>query len=267
MLVRIILFLGIGLILFAGGAAGWQYWQQMQGAAPVAVAEAAPVRTGPFAAMISAPPPQDLAVPDQNWLISPGGGLVERRDVDAVLRQGSFVESRRAHLFLRLPLTALLEIGERLPDPVFAGVFADIRAPVLSLDLCAALLEGWASGCQVAEAGAAKDSYDPASGTAAFYIAMDFTQKVADQPLPDLASHTLNSDWVHADLGGTETPKAALAELVLMAAEACASYPAESGCRITDLTMEWEAGQASARAKINWFAPLPKGVFAAPPLF
>lgn len=275
MLVRIVLFLGLALIAFAGGAAGWQYWQSHRGALTAASpARAEPeVRTGPFAAMTGAPAPQDAAVPAQDWLISPGGGLVEQREATAFLKQDRFAEGREVRLSLRLPLSLLLAEGERLPDPVFAGVFADIRAPVLALDLCRPLLADWASGCKVTHARADEDSFDPETRTAEFLFVLAFAQKAGPQPLPDLTTVVYHADRTNPEQVGpalpADTPAQALTALVAAAGKICAtSEAARRPCRLQSLSLRWEGpGAASSSVQFGWLAPMPKGMFPAPPLF
>ncbi|MGA0540167.1 hypothetical protein [Neotabrizicola sp. VNH66] len=272
MLVRIVLFLGLALVVFAGGAAGWQYWQTHRGT-PTATAPAPEVRAGPFAAMAGAPAPQDAAVPEQDWLISPGGGLVEQAEAAGFLKQDRFVEGREVQIVLRLPLTTLLAAGERLPDAVFAGVFADIRAPILALDLCRPLLADWASGCRVILARAVKDSFDPATGTAEFRFRLAFTQKPGPLPLPDLATVIHHADWVNPDATGPDlaaaTPQEALTALVAAAGQVCAeSEAAGRPCRLQSLSLSWEGpGASSSSVRFGWLAAMPKGMFPAPPLF
>lgn len=271
MLVRIILAVGLALMLFAGGAS---LWQSLQGR-PLPVAAGAGAETAaepdaaprPFAGLVQQAPPGDAAPAAQDWLISPGGGLVPGRVAAAVLRQGAFVGDRRAELRLTLPVAALLAPGEAPPAPVFAGVFADIRAPLLALDLCRPLLDSFAAGCRVASARADGDSYDPATGTATFRIALDFAQKPGTVPLPDLMQHALYQEALRADLPGA-TPAAALALAAAQAVAVCDTVQAAGrACRITGLSLDWR-GPGAARMQLDyaWFAPLPQGMFPAPPL-
>lgn len=277
MLVRIVLFLGVSLILLSGGAMGWQYWQGLQRAdGPVAKADASGAAIaapdGPFAALVQAAPPAGVAVPEQNWLISPGGGLSARDEVAAYLRQDGFVDRRVARIRAIMPVSALLERGEALPDAAFVQVFADIRAPKLALDLCRPLLEGWASGCVVEQAFAEKDSYDPATGMARFSFVLAYTQKEGDTPLPDLASHALHTGQTGASedngliAGATLTD--ALGSLVDIAARSCPAPVQDAPtCRVTGLLLQWTPqAKASGYISHGWLAPLPKGMFPAPPL-
>lgn len=273
MLTRIILVLGVALMLFAGGAVAWQALRggpaavagSEEGAAGVAPdGDLAAPPPGPFAGLVWQAPPAGVPQPAQGWLISPGGGLVPGRDVAAILRQGRFVEGRRAELALVLPVAALLAPGEAPPDPVFAQVFADIRAPLVALDLCRPLLETFAAGCRLALARA--NGYDAQTGTATFRIVLEFTQKPTAVPLPDLSQSALYQDATWDEVSG-ETPRDALQAAAERAVTLCATAEgAGRACRLTGLSLQWQARQARAQIAYGWFAPLPQGMFPAPPL-
>ena len=251
MLLRFVLFLGVMLVLLAGGAAGWQYWQGL-----------------PQAAAVPAPP---AAAPvGQEWLIAPDGGLVPRAAAQVFLQQERLVEPRRATLTLRAPLAALLAPGEALPAPVYQAAFAAIRAQALADPLCRTLTDSLAARCALIRADLVPDSLDPAAGTATFRLALAFSLKPDAAPLPDLGQSVLHSDAVALDSGkgdlAAETAETALAEVLVAARADCAARGAT--CRTASLMLDWQGpGQATARVGQDWLGPLPKGMYPAPPLF
>jgi hypothetical protein len=277
MLVRIVLFLGLSLVLFAGGAVGWQWWQGQPvvlpaqtatAESPAAAAPDAPASAAPLLGLVGAIEP--VSAPAQSWLITPGGGLVDRDTVKAWLRQDRLVEERYVDISFSAPLTALLAPGEALPAPVYRQVFADIRASALAADLCAPLVATLASACAVHLARAPEGSLSEDGESAVFGFRLVFTQKAEADPLPDLATRILMRDYVNplsADPAAEArlTPTAALASALAGVIAACP--PDGSHCRLLRLSLQWEGpGRAQSRAEIAWLAPLPPGMYPAPPL-
>lgn len=255
------LLIGAGLLLMTVGfgAAGWQYWKTMPGA-ETPVAEAA----DPGAAAPLAPLPQ-------SWLISPTGGLIPQADVRAYLVQDRFVPSRTLHLRRQASLASLLTEGEKLPEPAFLQVLADIRAPRVAEGLCAVLMQGIAQDCAVNAARVVDDSVEPATGTALFDLELVYRLKDDGAELPDLAAHVLRSDVVRLELEagaeGTATPDAALQAALAAVSAACEAETVGEVCRPLRLSLDWAPGRpVSAVAEIAWLDPLPKGMFVAPPL-
>ncbi|MDP3194768.1 hypothetical protein [Tabrizicola sp.] len=252
------LLIGTGVLLMAVGfgAAGWQYWQSLPNSAtvePVAAADAgpAPVR--------------------QNWLISPTGGLVRQDEVRAYLAQDRFAPDRVVRMQRQANLADLLAEGEKLPEPAFLQVLADIRAPKVAEKLCPVLQKTLVQDCAVQSARVVEGSVDLVQGTALFQIELVFRLKDEGAELPDLAAHVLRSDTVRLDLEagaeGTASPEAALLAMLATVAEACASDAVGKICRPMQLSLDWKPGEpVSARAGIAWLDPLPKGMFVAPPL-
>lgn len=252
------LLIGTGVLLMAVGfgAAGWQYWQSLPEAEPseaVAAAEAAPVPAR------------------QTWLISPTGGLVPQEDVRAYLAQERFVPGRSVSLQRQANLSDLLTEGEKLPEPAFLEVLADIRAPKVAEGLCAVLLDTVAQDCAVHAARVVEGSVDRAQGTARFRLELVYRLKEAGTDLPDLASHVLRSEVVRLDLDagsdGAASPEAALKAALATIGEACAAETARAVCRPVQVSLDWIPGQpVQAQAKIAWLDPLPEGMYVAPPL-
>lgn len=271
MLLRVVLFLGVLLVLAAGGAAGWQYWQNLPqstaGASAPAGDGAAPA-AGPAPRFTAADPAKDLTLPKQKWLISPGGGLVSEDSARVFLRQDRFVRGRRAIVEFRAPLTALLSAGEVLPEPVYQPAFAAIRAPALAEDLCQPLIDTFAEGCALGEATMKDNSYDPGTESAEFLVTLLFTVKSGAAPLPDLGSHVLRNATVRpaseaAVAAGSVQEVLALAGAA--AQDACADIPT---CRVSSLYVGANfKDEPTARVEYDYLAPLPKGMVAAPPLF
>lgn len=266
MLIRIVLFLGIALVLLAGGAAGYQYAQANGITLATLVASDAPVaEAAPEAAPAEAKPPE------QNWLITPGGGLVDRATVAAYLWQDRLAERRVARLSLRAPLTDLLSPGEALPGPAYLVAFADIRAQVLADKVCAGLTEGFATRCEMVSAAVDGESLDAAAGTARFEIAVAYAQAVDAQPLPDLSTVVLREDYLmlQIDESGGRVEDAALLSAALTQAQAeCGpASPDRLQCRILAVSAgRDDAGIAQAQVYIAWLAPMPPGLYPAPPL-
>jgi hypothetical protein len=252
------LLIGTGVLLMAVGfgAAGWQYWQSLPKVAAVE-AEAAT--------------PQVAAVVRQNWLISPSGGLIPQDEVRAYLAQESFVQGRTVRVRRQASLNALLAEGEKLPEPAFVEVLADIRAPRVAAGLCEVLQQSLAQDCAVLSARVVEGSVDLAQGTALFQLELVYRLREEGVELPDLAAHVLRSDVVQLDMEagaeGTASPEAALQVLLAALSEACLAETEGDLCRPMQLSLDWSPGQpVSARAGIAWLDPLPKGMFVAPPL-
>ncbi|MCB6178647.1 hypothetical protein LHP98_10960 [Rhodobacter sp. Har01] len=275
MLVRIILFLGIALVLLAGGAAGWQVLESrgieplafLRGAEDAGEAEAEPVAAQDQGAATPAAQPE----PAQNWLITPGGGLVDRPTVAAYLAQDRLVERRLATVIRRAPLSDLLSEGEQLPGTPFLEAFADIRAQVLADRECAALLQGFAARCEMVSAGVEEGSVDAAAGTAEFQIVVAYALAPSATPLPDLSAVVLREESVTVV---PETDGAALAGSTVLdgfakaAQDLCQKDGAElPQCRILSVSVDQESEDgASAQVWLAWLAPMPAGLYPAPPL-
>ncbi|MBA3908726.1 MAG: hypothetical protein C0524_02340 [Rhodobacter sp.] len=254
-MLRILIGTGLLLMVVGFGAAGWQYWQSRPERAPEVIAEVASQEVGP----------------QQTWLISPTGGLVPRDDVQAFLAQDRFVPSRTVAITRTAPLTDLLADGETLPETPYLQVLADIRAPKTADGLCSVLLSRVAADCAVNAARVVDGSVDPVMGTAQFRIELVYRLKPADAEMPDLAANVLQGDRIRAELeAGSEasaTIEAALAATVEAGLAACAERDAGQTCRILGLALDWSPdAPATGRADIAWLAPLPDGMFAAPPL-
>ncbi|MFN4202051.1 MAG: hypothetical protein ACK4GM_03240 [Tabrizicola sp.] len=258
------LLIGTGVLLMAVGfgAAGWQYWQTMP-KVEAAVADAPAPQAGTPAT--AAPPP-----PRQTWLISPSGGLVPQDDVRAYLAQERFAERRRVTVTRQARLTDLLVEGETLPQPEYLQVLADIRAPMVAEGLCEVLVQSLATDCAVDAARVVEGSVDPVAGTAQFRL--ELVYRLPDtEDLPDLGAHVLRSDSValtlEAGAEGSASAGSALAAALSAATGACAARADARICRVVQVALDWAPDQpVRARAQIAWLAPLPKGMFIAPPL-
>jgi hypothetical protein len=254
-MLRLMIGTGVLLMTVGFGAAGWQYWQTLpktSATEAVAAAEAAPLAER------------------QSWLISPTGGLIRQDEVRTYLAQERFVPGRRVLVQRQAMLSDLLAEGEKLPDPAFLQVLADIRAPRVAEGFCAVLLSV-AEDCAVNSARVVDGSVDPVEGTAAFSVELVYRLKEDGVELPDLAAHVLRSDILRVELEAgaeaTASPEAALHAVLATVAEACAADTVGEVCRPMDLSLTWMPGQpVSARAAIAWLDPLPKGMFVAPPL-
>lgn len=281
MLVRMILLLGLALLLFAGGAAGLQMLDAHK-IDPVtwlrgAVASSPPAEGGPASAPALVPgkavaPAPPVPLTEQNWLISPGGGLVDRALVAAYLRQDRLVETRIARLTRRAPLADLLEPGEKLPAPVYRQAFADIRAQALADRDCAALLAAFATRCEMVSATVVDESLDAAGETAEFQIVLAYTQALDPATMPDLATVVLREDRLTLDAPAAPAnagdDSRLLAGFLQGARDECRpDSAARPQCRILsfDVTRD-EEGQTKARFHMAWLGPLPAGLYAAPPL-
>jgi hypothetical protein len=258
-MLRILIGTGLLLMTVGFGAAGWQYWKSLpetasadEASGPAAVAQAAPVAR-------------------QSWLISPTGGLIPQADVRAYLAQERFVPERELRVVRQARLTDLLAEGEKLPEPAFLQVLADIRAPRVAEGLCQVLLDAMAADCAVNSARVVGGSVDPVAGTASFSLDLVYRLKPSGEELPDLAAHVLRSDYVRLDLEpgaeGATSPDAALSALLTAVAAACSAEGIGQACRPMRLDIDWTPGlPVSAMAVIAWLDALPKGMFVAPPL-
>ncbi len=248
--------------------AGQSRGRPAQTAAAEAPAADAPASAAPQTGLVGAIEP--VSAPAQNWLITPGGGLVDRDTVRAWLRQDRLVEERYLDLAFSAPLSALLAPGESLPAPVYRPVFADIRAKALATGLCQPLVDTIAAACAVHRAVVPEGGVSEDGLSAAFGFRLVYTLKPEAGPLPDLASHVLHEEYTGlADRDPTAeqtaTPQAFLAWAL---AEMPSTCP-ESGlsCRILSMNMIWKApGDVHATARIGWLMPLPAGMYPAPPL-
>lgn len=258
-MLRLVIGTGVLLMALGFGAAGLQYWQGLP-KAEAAKAEA-PEPGMPAAA---------TRAPRQAWLISPSGGLVPQDEVRAYLAQERFAERRTVTVTRQARLTDLLAEGETLPQPEYLQVLADIRAPKVAEGLCAVLVHSLATDCAVNAAQVVEGSVDPVAGTARFRLELVYRlPDTAD--LPDLAAHVLQSDTasliVEPGAAGSESAEAALAAAITAATDACASKADAQLCRVVQIAIDWAPDRAvQARARIAWLAPLPKGMFTAPPL-
>lgn len=257
-MLRILIGSGVVLMAVGFGAAGWQYWKTL----PQAVVAAEVPLEAPTVVPMSS---------RQGWLISPTGGLIPQDDVRAYLAQDRFVPSRSLTVTRQASLASLLAEGEKLPDPAFLQVLADIRAPKVADGLCAVLTATIAQDCAVNAARVLEDSVDAAAGTATFRVDLVYRLKDPGTDLPDLAAHVLRSDTVRVDLAagaeGTASPDVALQAALTAATAACEAETVGEGCRPMRLDLDWAPGRpVSARVQIAWLDPLPKGMFVAPPL-
>ncbi|MFN3281182.1 MAG: hypothetical protein ACK40I_05885 [Tabrizicola sp.] len=260
-MLRLVIGTGVLLMALGFGAAGWQYWQGMPKTDAAQAAAEAPEPRMPAAA---------ASAPRQAWLISPSGGLVPQDEVRAYLAQERFAERRTVTVTRQARLTDLLAEGETLPQPEYLQVLADIRAPEVAEGLCAVLVQALATDCALHAARVVEGSVDPVAGTAQFRLELVYRlPDTAD--LPDLAAHVLQSDTasliVEPGAAGSESAEAALAAAITAATEACAMKADAQLCRVVQIALDWAPDQAvRARARIAWLAPLPKGMFTAPPL-
>ena len=254
-MLRLVIGAGVLLMAVGFGAAGWQYWQSLPAspdAPAVAAAGAAPVPSR------------------QSWLISPTGGQIRQDEVDAYLAQERFVPSRHVLIRREARLADLLAEGEKLPEPAFLQVLADIRAPRVADGLCSVLM-AIAQDCAVNLARVVDGSIDPVGGTALFDLELVYRLPADGVELPDLAAHVLRMDSVGLELEagaeGSASPETALQALLAAVAEACASETVGEICRTMEISLTWAPGQAvSGWARIAWLDPLPEGMFVAPPL-
>ncbi|MCU0828256.1 MAG: hypothetical protein MUE52_12820 [Tabrizicola sp.] len=243
-----------GLLLMAGGfgAAGFQYWQG---------------QTGASQSVDDAMAGQSAA---QTWLTSSSGGLVPRDDARAYLIQDRLVRERTVVVTRTAHLTDLLLDGEKLPDPAYFEVLADIRAPRLAETLCPLVTDVFAGNCQVNEARVVAGSVNPVQGTAQFTIELVFRPAPEGDPLPDLAAHVLHIREIALDL--SQDPEASVTTEAALAAALRGSQTTceEQGliaCRVLGVTLDWAQGQtAQAVLRVAGLAPLPDGMFPAPPL-
>lgn len=256
------LLIGTGVLLMAVGfgAAGWQYWQSLPKADPVAADENAGTDT-----------PAAKSQTRQRWLISPSGGLIPQDDVRAYLSQDGFVASRTVQMTMQATLSDLLAEGEKLPEVEYLQVLADIRAPRVAEGLCAVMRQSFAADCAVNAARVVEGSVDPAAGTAQFRVELVYRVAEGGEELPDLAAHVLRTDLVGLtpDPGaeGAASAEAALADALAGTTAACKAEGVGMLCRPMRLTVDWLPGQSvQTSARIGWLDPLPTGMSVAPPL-
>ncbi|NHB77527.1 hypothetical protein [Rhodobacter calidifons] len=267
-MLRLLIGTGVLLMAIGFGAAGWQYWQSLPGA-EVAVTEGPAPATAP-PAPASGTAASAVPVQRQGWLISASGGLVPQEDVRAYLAQERFAETRMVTVTRQARLSELLVEGETLPQPEYLQVLADIRAPKVADGLCAVLVQSFATHCAVNRARVVEGSVDPVAGTARFRLELAY--RLPDRAaLPDLAAHVLRSDtaalMLEPGAEGTASAEAALAVALDLGAEACAARAEALLCRVVQVALDWAPDRpVQARARIAWLAPLPKGMFTAPPL-
>ncbi len=255
-MLRLLIGTGVLLMLVGFGAAGWQYWQDNFASIAVPAAETAV---------------QETPAASQNWLISPTGNLVPQAEVRAYLAQERFVPGRVVTVTRTARLIDLLVEGEKLPETPYLQVFADIRAPMIAKALCPVVMERIALSCAAHSARVVEDSVDPLLKTARFRAELVYRLKPEEAELPDLAAHILETDNLLLDLSAdpaaTTSAEAALAHAVDTAVQACATEGRGDMCRILGLSLDWAPDSPpSAQAKIAWLAPLPEGMFPAPPL-
>lgn len=259
-MLRILLGTGVLLMAVGFGAAGWQYWQSLPKAEPVAAAEEQ-----------AAEPLPQRSVERQRWLISPTGGLIPQDEVQAYLAQERFAPRRTVVMSLQANLADLLAEGEKLPEVAYLQVLADIRAPRVAEGLCGVMRQSFAADCAVNSARVVEESVDPAAGTARFRVELVYRLDQGADEMPDLAAHVLRQGGTRLTLDpgtpGTESAEAALGAALAAATEACAAEDVGKLCRPTQLAVDWRPGApVEAAAQIAWLSPLPDGMFVAPPL-
>jgi hypothetical protein len=269
-MLRILIGTGALLMAVGFGAAGWQYWQSLPKAEPVAAVEdqAGEDQAVEDQAGATAEP---RTIARQSWLISPSGGLIPQDDVRAYLAQDRFAPRRTVVMTLQANLADLLAEGEKLPEVSFLQVLADIRAPRVAEGLCAVMQRSFAADCAVNAARVVEDSVDPAAGTALFRIELVYRFAEGAEEVPDLAAHVLRQDGTRLTLDpgtpGTESAEAALGAALAAATEACAAEGVGKLCRPMQLAVDWRPGApVEAAAEIAWLSPLPDGMFVAPSL-
>jgi hypothetical protein len=253
MVLKVVIWLGVLLMLAGFGAAGLQYWQGL----PRAVVAEGGAEGDP-----------GIVGPPQTWLISPTGGPVPRDDVRAYLVQDRFVQSRVVEITRTVALEDLLADGERLPERPYLQVLADIRAPMAAEGACSALLERLAADCAVQTARAVEASVDPIAGTARVRTALVYTLKPEEEALPDLSARTFETKVITLSFDA-QTEGAATVDDLLRSAIAAANTGCDGaeGCRVLRMGITWEGnGAGTARVEVGVLAPLPKGMFPAPPL-
>lgn len=260
-MLRLLIGTGVLLMAIGFGAAGWQYWQTLPRGEVAAAEDPAPAAGTP------APSP---TIQRQSWLISASGGLVRQDDVRAYLAQERFAETRMVTVTRQARLAELLAEGETLPQPEYLQVLADIRAPKVAEGLCAVLVQSFATDCAVNAARVVEGSVDPVAGTARFRLELAYRLPDTAE-LPDLAAHVLRDDTaaltLEAGAEGTASAEAALAMALSVGAEACAAQKEAQLCRVVQVMLDWAPDRpVQMRARIAWLAPLPKGMFTAPPL-
>jgi hypothetical protein len=251
-MLRFLIVTGLLLMAVGFGAAGLQYWQ------------------GPSEASQSDGEAEMARASLQTWLTSSSGGLVPEDDTRAYLIQDRLVPERTVVLTRTARLTDLLMEGEKLPDPAYLEVLADIRAPRIAEALCPLVTDALAGVCQVNSARVVAGSVNAVLGTAQFTIELVFRQDPEADPLPDLAAHVLHVQQTALDLSldpeASVTAEAALAAAMRGSQAACADQGLIA-CRVLGVAVDWTQGQtAQAVLRVAGLAPLPEGMFPAPPL-
>lgn len=264
MFLRIVLVLGVGLILLAGGAAGWQYYHQQLEAVLTAEAPAA-------AAPQPAGKAEEAPAPSQNWLISPGGGLVDKEAAQVFLAQDRFSRSRKITVSFRADLADLLAKGETLPAPVYQRAFAEVRALRHAQGLCAPILETLAGDCAPTEVSLIDDSYDPAGASVGFTAVLVFRLKPESGPLPDLASHVLETATIGGEIqqvSGKSPFLSTLGDTLKLAQQTCRVEAVEGRfCRVSAIRIDaFDRPQTSFAIVYDTLGPMPDGMYPAAPL-
>ena len=267
-MLRLMIGTGVLLMTVGFGAAGWQYWQSLP-TSPAAEAGVEAASQG--AAVAGDASDNDPLSQRQSWLISPTGGLVQQDEVRAYLAQERFVPDRRVVVVRQANLSDLLAEGEKLPEPAFLEVLADIRAPKVAEGLCGVLLETVAQDCALNAARVVENSIDQADGTAEFQLELVFRLRDDGVELPDLAAHVFTTESVtlliEPGAEGSESAETALRAILDELALSCAGEAVGEICRPLALSVRWTPGEAvRGTGRIGWLAPLPEGMFVAPPL-
>lgn len=254
-MLRLLIGTGAILMLVGFGAAGWQYWQGI----PV---EGASSSTTQDSASLG--PEREVR------LATATGAIAPEADSRAFLVQDRLVPERVVRISTTASLANLLLPGEKLPAAPYLQVLADIRAPLLAQDLCPILTETLARNCLVDRARVIPGSVDPLRGEARFELTLAYRQNLDAADLPDLAAHVLLTDVVSPDLAAILVPagiEAVLAGTVAASLAVCAAKEVAPTCRVIGVTVDLTSGSSrQAQARIAWLAPLPEGMFIAPPI-
>ena len=90
--------------------------------------------------------------------------------------------------------------------------------------------------------------------------------------MPDLAAHVLQRDRTNAEInivGDAPTVDDLMRDAATLAGQTCAQKAA-SGlfCRIGKIKLDWVSAElAQVEVDHGWLAPLPPGMYPAPPLY
>ncbi len=254
-MLRLLIGTGALLMLVGFGAAGWQYWQGI------------PVEG--IRSPAAADPDGRAALPEVR-LVTSTGAIAPEADSRAYLMQDRLVPERVVRINTTASLDKLLLPGEKLPAAPYLEVLADIRAPMLAQDLCPILTETLARSCLVDRARVIAGSVDTLRGEARFEVTLAYRQDVDGADLPDLAAHVLRTEIVSPDFAATPVPAGigiVLAGMVDASLAVCAAEEVAPTCRVIGIAVDWTpGGQPWAQARIAWLAPLPEGMFTAPPI-